>query len=252
MYIGKRAFALAAILWGAALACTTAKAQGATVSFHVSLEPQRPLKQKTTVPVPLTGANAVVAWLTPTGVSAGAPQHAVVPAHDFVLAQKDKQFIPHLLVIPTGSRVDFPNMDPFFHNVFSLFDGRRFDLGLYEAGSRRSVRFDHDGVSYIFCNIHPEMSAVVVSLSTPYYVVANGDGVIVLPGVPRGDYDLRFWSQNVSSVDAAAVEEHIHVSGGDLHLPPVKLRRTASPLDQHLNKFGEEYKKPDQAPYSER
>ena len=88
--------------------------------------------------------------------------------------QKDKTFTPHLLVIPTGSTVDFPNLDPFFHNVFSEFNGKRFDLGLYESGSSRTVHFDHDGVSYIFCNIHPEMSAVIVTLSTPYFGVSDG------------------------------------------------------------------------------
>jgi len=65
-----------------------------------------------------------------------------------------------VLVVPVGSVVDFPNHDPFFHNVFSLFDGKRFDLGLYEAGATNSVRFDRLGVSFLFCNIHPEMSAV--------------------------------------------------------------------------------------------
>ena len=92
------------------------------------------------------------------------------------LLQKDKTFTPHLLVIPTGSSVDFPNLDPFYHNVFSLFNGKRFDLGLYESGSSRTVHFDHDGVSYIFCNIHPEMSAVIVTLSTPYFGVSAANG----------------------------------------------------------------------------
>ena len=68
-----------------------------------------------------------------------------------------------MLVVPVGSVVAFPNRDPFFHNVFSLFEGKRFDLGLYEAGSTRDVLFDKPGVSYIFCNIHAEMSAVVIA-----------------------------------------------------------------------------------------
>src|SRR5207244_5963197 len=84
------------------------------------------------------------------------------------LLQKKKSFSPHMVVIQVGSAVEFPNQDPFFHNVFSLFEGRRFDLGLYEAGATRSVVFNRPGISYIFCNIHPEMSAVVVTLKTPY------------------------------------------------------------------------------------
>ena len=72
-----------------------------------------------------------------------------------------------------GAVVQFPNHDPFFHNVFSLFEGKRFDLGLYEAGSSRNVSFDRPGISYIFCNIHAEMSAVVIAcrlLTTPSQV----------------------------------------------------------------------------------
>src|SRR3989440_7930732 len=90
-----------------------------------------------------------------------------------------------------GSAVDFPNKDPFFHNVFSLFEGKRFDLGLYEAGSTRSVVFNRTGVSYIFCNIHPEMSAVAVALKTPYYGISDRRGVITIPNVPAGNYDLE-------------------------------------------------------------
>src|SRR5207245_9542174 len=82
-----------------------------------------------------------------------------------------------------------------FLNVLSLFDGKRFDLGLYEAGSTRNVHFDKPGISYIFCNIHPEMSAVVIALDTPYYAVSNGHGELVIPGVPAGRYLLRVWSE---------------------------------------------------------
>src|SRR5271167_3997543 len=88
----------------------------------------------------VSAANSTVVWLAPIGVSPGtsapvAPMHAV-------LQQKNKTFEPHLLVVTTGSSVDFPNRDPWFHNVFSLFNGKRFDLGLYEAGSTRTVHFD--------------------------------------------------------------------------------------------------------------
>ena len=119
------------------------------------------------------GSAGVVVWLTPLAPAIADPVSTPKPGH-YRLVQKDKTFTPHLLVIPTGSSVDFPNLDPFFHNVFSLFNGKRFDLGLYESGSSRTVHFDHDGVSYIFCNIHPEMSAVIITLSTPYYGVSAG------------------------------------------------------------------------------
>src|ERR1019366_9401045 len=79
----------------------------------------------------------------------------VVPPMHAVLKKKNKAFEPHLIVVTKGSTADFPNRDPWFHNVFSLFNGKRVDLGLYEAGTSRTVHFDREGVSYIFCNIHP-------------------------------------------------------------------------------------------------
>ncbi len=109
------------------------------------------------------------------------------------ITQRDKAFEPHLLVVPVGTVVQFPNKDPFFHNVFSLFDGKRFDLGLYEAGSSKPVHFDRAGVSFLFCNIHPEMSAVIVAVGSPYYAVSDKDGHVTLPNVPDGRYEVRVW-----------------------------------------------------------
>ena len=106
-------------------------------------------------------AGDVVLWLTPLeGVDQPLP--ASFTQQPPRLVQLNKSFQPHILVVPVGSVVEFPNHDPFFHNVFSLFEGKRFDLGLYEAGTTRDVRFDKVGISYIFCNIHPQMSAVIL------------------------------------------------------------------------------------------
>src|SRR5215469_11859810 len=117
---------------------------------------------------PMAQGNVVV-WLSPEAeVVNASTEPPVTPGH-FRMEQKNKSFNPHLLVVPLGSTVEFPNLDPFFHNVFSQFNGKRFDLGLYEAGSNRVVRFDHEGVSYLFCNIHSQMAAVVVTLRTPYF-----------------------------------------------------------------------------------
>ena len=132
-------------------------AQAAEVSMHVQVVHQHePASSKH------LSSGGVVVWLT--GNTANSQALAARPAQHYTLTQKDKQFNPHILVIPAGSSVDFPNLDPFFHNVFSLFNGKRFDLGLYEAHTQRTVHFDRDGISYIFCNIHPEMGAVIVTL----------------------------------------------------------------------------------------
>ncbi len=126
---------------------------------------------------------SAVFWLTPLQQT---PPTPFPPGQHYTLLQKNRMFKPHLLVIPVGGLVDFPNADPFFHNVFSLFDGKRFDLGLYEAGSTKSVTFSREGVSYIFCNIHPEMSAVILTLSTALYAKADAGGAFHLADVPCG------------------------------------------------------------------
>ena len=181
------------------------------------------------------------AWLVPQGP---APQRAdVKPQHppSYQLLQKGKEFHPHLLVVPVGTSIDFPNMDPFFHNVFSLFEGKRFDLGLYEAGSRRTVRFDREGVSYIFCNIHPEMGAVIISLRTPYYAMLGKDRTAVILGVPDGEYVLKVWSEDATAESLRAAERTVEVKEGKVENYSVHLTARATSTATHKNKFGEDY-----------
>jgi plastocyanin len=94
----------------------------------------------------------------------------------YTLAQRNHAFEQHLLIVPVGAKVQFPNQDPVFHNVFSMFQAKRFDLGLYEGGTSKAILFDKPGVSYIFCNIHEQMGAVVIALTAPYYGVSQADG----------------------------------------------------------------------------
>jgi plastocyanin len=164
---------------------------------------------------------------------------------NFALVQKNKMFTPHLLVVPVGSSVSFPNADPFFHNVFSLFDGRRFDLGLYEAGSTRSVVFSREGVSYIFCNIHSEMSAVVIALATPLYGFADSQGVFHLKNVPDGEYDLHVWIEGQKQSSLDRLTRRIHVTGEVADLGDI--RTDGFDRQPHLNKFGRPYE-PDPHP----
>jgi hypothetical protein len=137
--------------------------------------------------------------------------------------------------------VQFPNEDPFFHNVFSLFNGKRFDLGLYESGTSRSVRFDREGVSYIFCNIHPEMGAVVLALSTPYFGISSNVGVVTIHNVPPGSYRLNLWSENGQTIDPGAAEQIVQISSNPVHLADITLQATPDALANHKNKFGEDY-----------
>ena len=238
-------FGYKSVTFGTALLAVSgvcATAQGVDVTANIILEHTAAPLHKSTTPA------EIVLWLTPLQPL---PPHSPEPAHPgpFRLVQKNKQFTPHILVVPTGSNVEFPNKDPFFHNVFSLFNGKRFDLGLYESGTSRSVRFDREGVSYIFCNIHPEMGAVVLALDTPYYAISNIDGVVRLHDVPRGSYSLHIWSETFQSADAAISQRVVQVGAAPVALGPIELKPAADPLLQHKNKFGEDYLPPHQPHY---
>ena len=186
---------------------------------------------------PADPADAVV-WLTPLEPSAATPP---LPKSRPQLVQKHKTFIPHLLVVPVGASVEFPNRDPFFHNVFSLFDGKRFDLGLYEAGSTRSVVFNRVGISYIFCNIHPEMSAVVVALNTPFYAISDGKGNLTIPNVPSGRYEMQVWHERVLPESLNGLKKTITISASATSLGVIRLPEERSPLKDHKNKYGQDY-----------
>jgi hypothetical protein len=228
------------------LLCSVAAAAAAraeTVDASIQVRVTRPGKHIDQQ----AGSAGVVVWLTPLTHTIGEPVSALKPGH-YRLVQKDKAFTPHLLAIPTGSSVDFPNLDPFFHNVFSLFNGKRFDLGLYESGSSRTVHFDHDGVSYIFCNIHPEMSAVIVTLSTPYYEVSPADGSITLHGIPAAAYEMHVWAEGSSARDLNALTRRVVLSSSQKDLGIIDVR-IDSHFPPHKNKFGEDYQDPDDSLY---
>jgi plastocyanin len=220
--------------------------QGVDVSAKIMMRASRPggdEKRKH----PPSAANVVV-WLEP--LQAGAARVANPPRQTpYRLVQKNKQFIPHLLVVPTGTSVEFPNEDPFFHNVFSLFNGKRFDLGLYESGTTRSVRFDREGVSYIFCNIHPEMGAVVMALSTPYYGTSDANGIVLIRGVPPGNYRVNVWSENAQPLKHGEPQRTVQVSAESVQLGEISLQVTADPMEKHKNKFGEDYQPSTASPY---
>jgi hypothetical protein len=157
------------------------------------------------------------------------------------MAQHDKTFEPNLLVVPMGSVVDFPNLDPWFHSVFSLYRGKRFDLGLYESGSQKEVRFDRPGASYVFCNIHPEMVAVVLTVDSQFYGIADKAGHISIAGVPPGRYRLRVWSENATPEALQALERPIVLGNANHTLPTVSIPVTNQIPMKHKNKYGRNY-----------
>jgi plastocyanin len=192
----------------------------------------------------LNDASKVVVWLTALGTTPAPPPPPQVSSQIPQLVQKDKAFHPSLLVIPAGGKVEFPNRDPFFHNVFSLFDGKRFDLGLYESGTTQFVQFDKPGISYIFCNIHAQMSAVVIAVDTPYYAISNGRGEISIGGVVPGRYQMHVFHPSVSPEILQAAEREITVTSGDTFLGSLSLAESHIDLP-HKNKYGRDYDRPD-------
>lgn len=190
-----------------------------------------------------SSAAGVVVWLAPADPAASATVAPAPPAQPPRLVQRNKTFVPHLLVVPVGSLVEFPNDDPFFHNVFSLFEGKRFDLGLYEAGTSRQVRFSKPGVSYIFCNIHPEMSAVVIAVPTSYYATSDAQGQIVMPGVSAGRYLMHLWHEGASPEYLESLTREITVTENSSTLGILRIK-PAGVLPPHKNKYGRDYEPP--------
>jgi plastocyanin len=197
----------------------------------------------------LPDASNVVVWLTPLDRTGLAAATSALAQHPPQLVQRNKTFEPHILIVPVGTMVEFPNKDPFFHNIFSLYDGRRFDLGLYESGTKRSVRFDRPGVSFLFCNIHAEMSAVVVSVDTPYFGLSDRDGNVVIGNVPLGRYQLNVWSERGSPEQLKELTRVVTISDSSRTIGPIQIVQNPSFTAAHKNKYGLDYVPPPNPDY---
>ena len=147
-----------------------------------------------------------------------------------------KQFSPHELVVPVGSTVTFPNHDPFNHNVFSQSEEGPFDLGLYGRGQTRSVRFDRAGLIRIYCNVHAQMSALVVVRDNPYYSQPSSDGTFSIGSVPPGRYVLHAWHER-----STELTQELDVPAGGLESLELELDARGYKFQPHLNKFGQPY-----------
>src|SRR5205809_389807 len=120
-------------------------------------------------------------WLEP--LSGKAPRHT---PGTFQIVTRNKTLIPHVLAVPVGSTVAFPNDDPISHNLFSLSSNNAFDLGLYRKGAGKSQKFDTPGLVNVYCNVHPNMSAVIQVLDTPYFTFSDPTGNYAISNVPGG------------------------------------------------------------------
>ena len=167
-------------------------------------------------------------------------QPVPAPAARVTLAQRNKTFLPHVLPVLVGSKVDFPNSDPIFHNAFSSYSGQIFDVGLYPPGTTRSVQFNRPGVVRVFCNIHPAMSAVILVLGTPWFTTTLRDGSFRLL-VPAGTYDLAVFHERATAQTLQQLEQRIVVGAEGARVPNIGVSEAGYLLAPHKNKFGSEY-----------
>ncbi len=153
-----------------------------------------------------------------------------------VVSMKSKTFTPHVVAVSAGTTVEFPNEDPILHNVFSV-SGDGFDLGLYKRPKTGSRTFDKPGIYTIYCNIHPQMSALVVVRDNPHFVKVARDGSFKIEGVPAGDHQVRAFHER--SGDSVPVTVKVPAEGAasvNLSLDAASFKRV-----QHKNKFGKNY-----------
>jgi plastocyanin len=130
----------------------------------------------------------VVVYIEGPGPSGAQPSPSTAQ-----IAQIDRRFTPDLVIVPVGSTVSFPNMDPIFHNVFSLSKARSFDLGSYDKGETRKVTFAKAGIVDVYCHLHANMSATIVVTPNRWYAQPSATGEFHIEDVPPGEYTLVAW-----------------------------------------------------------
>ena len=199
------------------LMLVAAEAEAATVSGRVQVAGRPPAADVTTIVYaePLDGAR--------------------VEPGTFALSQRNKTFSPRVLPVPVGSTVQFPNDDLIFHNVFSLSRPGPFDLGLYRAGSSRSRSFRTPTIYRVFCNIHPQMTAIVLVVPTSYFTQTDRSGGYRIE-LPAGRYRITAWSERSQPTSADIALGANPVAVQDLRLDESQYVELG-----HRNKFGVEY-----------
>jgi plastocyanin len=183
------------------------------------------------------GPGGAVVWLKRANGETPRP----APARGKVISQKNKTFVPHVLAVPVGTKVDFRNDDAIFHNVFSLGRPNDFDTGLYKQGATFAQTFKKAGPVQLLCNIHSSMIGYVYVVDSPYYAQADGSGAFTIKGVPPGEYDVEVWHEASSknthqriTVGSDGVRGLALRIGGDRRPPAFVPDKSGKPRQSHL------------------
>jgi hemoglobin len=145
-----------------------------------------------------TGMGVVMLWPAKGGAHRTAKTR--------VIEQRGKEFAPHVMAVPVGSTISFPNFDDIYHNVFSLSKSKAFDLGMYKSGDTREVKFEKPGIVRLGCNIHANMAAYVIVVDAPHYVVAQPDGSYKFGSLAPGKYKVEAWTEQSSEPTKSEIE----------------------------------------------
>ena len=169
-----------------------------TTSLPSGVYPSR----RVTRPAPKTSEiSSVVVFLKDV------PRHGDLPMMHATIMQKDETFVPRVVAITRGSTVDFPNSDPFFHNVFSLSRGANFDLGRYPQGDTKSRAFTVAGLVKVYCHIHSHMTASIMVFDHPYFRIPDVNGNFAIDDVPPGTHQISAWHERIGdSVSSVRVD----------------------------------------------
>jgi plastocyanin len=155
----------------------------------------------------------------------------------YVMTTRGKEFLPRVLAVPAGGRVQFANDDPILHNVFSVSNGKPFDLGFLRQGPGRERQFDAPGLVRVYCNVHQSMVGYVLVLDTPYFTHPAADGSFVLGNLPKGPGKLTVWHEQTDLWTAA-----VTISGAVAASPVAARIEVIHPqVPPHLDKNGRSY-----------
>jgi plastocyanin len=205
----------------------TATAAPGTVAGRVSL-----VKNGT----PVADASNCVVWIEGLRLVGGPVPAASGRPGRVEMKSQGKKFVPRVVAVAKNADVEFPNVDPIYHNVFSVSPANRFDLGLYRSGGSKGKKFEEPGIVRVYCNIHPQMVGFVMVVDSDFAAVTGADGAFRFENVPAGNWQIRVWNEE-------AGETRIPASVRGRTETPVAIRLDATEfrLQAHKNKYGKDY-----------